>query len=119
MLLTIHLYIERARPILEARSNRPDERWLWLGERGQRVTAKALSRRVRQLTSRHLDRSMSMHLFRDSAATAIAVHDSTHIGIVASVLQHARHDTSERRYNQARSFDAFRRYQDLVESTKK
>ena len=115
--LTSHLdfYIEVARQVLLARSNKPDARWLWLGAEGAPMTAKSLSRRVAELTKEYLGKRMSAHLFRDAGATAVALHDGANVGIVASVLGHSTEKTAERYYNQARSFDAYRRYHDLVE----
>lgn len=107
-------YIEVARPVLWARSNKVDEGWLWLGAGGLPMTGKSLSRRVRQLVDEHLGRAMSAHLFRDAAATTVALRDPAHIGIVADVLGHARQETSERYYNQARRIDAGRRYQEFL-----
>jgi|SRR5271165_3408297 len=111
----LDFYIKVARPVLLARSNKPDARWLWLGAEGLPMTAKSLSRRVAQLTEEHLGRRMSAHLFRDASATAVTLRDGANVGIVASVLGHSTEKTAERYYNQARSFDAYRRYHDLVE----
>ncbi len=107
-------YVGVARPVLVARSSKADEGWLWLGAEGERMTGKSISRRVRELTTKHLDRAMSLHLFRDSAATTVAVHASAKIGIVGDVLGHARHETSEKHYNQAKGVEAARRYQGLL-----
>lgn len=109
------LYVHHARPILFARANKPDKGWLWLGAEGERMTGKALSRRLRALILEHLGRPMSAHLFRDCAATGIALRSPRDIGIVAPVLGHTRHETSEQYYNQAKSFEAFRRHQELIE----
>lgn len=109
------LYVHHARPIIVDRANAVDEGWLWLGAKGERMTGKALSRRVRALVLEHLGRPMSAHLFRDCAATGIALRSPRDIGIVAPVLGHARHESSERHYNQAKSFAAFRRHQELIE----
>ena len=78
------------------------------------MTGKALSRRVRELVMKHLGRPMSLHLFRDSAATTVAVHDSAKIGIVGGLLGHARHETNEKHYNQAKGIEAGRRYHGLL-----
>jgi hypothetical protein len=88
--LSLHLdfYVEVARAALQARSGKPDEGWMWLGAEGKPLTGKAISRRMRQLTTKHLGRAMSLHLFRDRAATTVAVHDSAHIGIVGDLLGH-------------------------------
>ena len=79
------------------------------------MTAKSLSRRVAELTKEHLGKRMSAHLFRDAGATAVALHDGANVGIVASVLGHSTEKTAERYYIQAQSFDAYRRYHELVE----
>jgi integrase/recombinase XerC len=114
--LTPHLgfYVEAARPILLARSDKPDAGWFWLGAEGAPMTAKSLSRRVAQLTEEHFGKHMSAHLFRDASATAVALRDGANVGIVTSVLGHSTEKTAERYYNQARRFDAFRRYHDAV-----
>ena len=95
--LTPHLdfYFEVARRALQARWL-VGRGWLWPGAEGEHMTGKSISRRVRQLVTRHLGRAMSLHLFRDSAATTVAVHDSAHIGIVGDLLGHTRHETSEK-----------------------
>ena len=110
----LHYYVDVARPVLQARSGLPDEGWLWLGAEGERMTGKSISRRVRELVTKHLGRPMSLHLFRDSAATTVAVHASAKIGIVGDVLGHTRHETSEKHYNQAKGVEAARRYHGLL-----
>ena len=78
------------------------------------MLGKSLSRHIRELTGKHLGRSMSAHLFRNSAATNIAVRHSAHIEIVGQVLGHTRHATAERRYNQAGSSEAIHHNQELL-----
>jgi integrase/recombinase XerD len=107
-------YVKVARPVLAARANKVDEGWLWLGAEGLPMTGKSLSRRVRELVDEHLGRAMSAHLFRDAAATTVALRNPALIGILADVLGHARLETSERYYNQARRIDACRRYQEFL-----
>jgi integrase/recombinase XerC len=53
-------------------------------------------------------------LFRDCVATDIAIIDPSHIGIVKAILGHTTLATSEKYYNQATSFHAARRMQDVV-----
>ena len=83
---------------------------LWLGAEGEPVTGKAISRKLRQLITRHLGRAMSLHLFRDGATTTVAVEASAEIGIAGDLLGHADPKTSEKYYNQARGVEASRRY---------
>jgi integrase len=53
---------------------------------------------------------MTPHLFRDAAATAIAIHDPEHVNNIMPVLGHATLTTSEQHYNQAQGLEAGRRY---------
>ncbi len=53
-------------------------------------------------------RPINPHLFRDCAATSIAIDDPVHVGIAARVLGHRTGSTTERFYNQARSIEASR-----------
>ncbi len=54
-------------------------------------------------------------LFRDCAATSIAIEAPDHVGIIMPVLGHARATTGERYYNQARSLEAARRFQAVID----
>jgi integrase/recombinase XerD len=110
--LTPHLdlYCETARQTLGRRADAPDGGSLWLGAEGEPVTGKAISRKLRQLITRHLGRAMSLHLFRDGATTTVAVEASAEIGIAGDLLGHADPKTSEKYYNQARGVEASRRY---------
>lgn len=107
-------YRETAREVMLRRSNEPDAGWLWLGAEGEPMTGKAMSRRLRQIITRHLGRAMSLHLFRDGATTTLAVEASESVGIAGDLLGHTDERTSERHYNQARGIDAARRYQTLL-----
>ena len=55
-------------------------------------------------------RSVSPHLFRDAAATSIAVDNPNHIGDASLVLGHADHRMTEKHYNHARSLEASRKH---------
>ena len=61
-------------------------------------------------TRREFGRGLSPHMFRDAAATAIAVDNPKHIGDASLVLGHAGHRMTEKHYNHARSLDASRRH---------
>jgi integrase len=56
-------------------------------------------------------KAMSPHLFRDAAATSIAIDDPQHIGMTRNILGHSKLSTSQRYYNQARMIDAGRSHQ--------
>lgn len=110
----LDFYLDATRPVLQWRSDQPDQGWLWLGAEGEPMTGKSMSRRVRQLITRHLGRAMSLHLFRDGATTTVAVHASADIGIAGDLLGHADDRTSEEHYNQAGGVEAARRYHELL-----
>lgn len=84
----MRLYLDRARPAL-MRGGKPDDGSLWIGRRGRPMAPPNITIRITQITKRHLGRAVSPHLFRDCAATDIAIHDPQHIGITKDVLGHA------------------------------
>ena len=53
---------------------------------------------------------MTPHLFRDAAATSIAIHDPEHVTNIMPVLGHSTLTTCERHYNQAQGLEAGRRW---------
>ena len=54
------------------------------------------------------------HLFRDCAATNIAIDDPDHIGIVWRLLGHRTPATTEKYYNLAGAVEASRRFQNTL-----
>jgi integrase len=54
------------------------------------------------------------HLFRDCAATSIALEDPVHVRIASQILGHRSVASTERYYNQAQTIDAARHYQDFL-----
>ena len=107
-------YVEKAREVLRRRDGGPDEGWLWIGRRGCRMQDHDISQRVARVTTQRLGRTISPHMFRDCVATEIAIHDPQHVGITKTVLGHATLASSQKYYNQAGSFAASRRYQDVL-----
>jgi integrase len=66
---------------------------------------------ISQLTKERFGHVVNPHLFRDSAATSIAIEDPEHVLIVRNVLGHSSLRTAERYYMHARTLEASRRYQ--------
>jgi integrase len=62
-------------------------------------------------TAKAFGRSVNPHLFRDCAATSIAIEDPERVRIASQILGHRSAATTERYYNQAQAIDAARRYQ--------
>jgi integrase len=82
---------------------------VWISEVGTHLTQESLACRVVKHTKAAFGRSVSPHLFRDAAATSIAVDNPKYIGDASLVLGHAGHKTTQKHYNHARSLDASRR----------
>ena len=92
---------------------------LWLSQYGSQQSSKSIAYNIGRWTEAEFGRSLNPHLFRDCAATSIAVEDPQHINIIASVLGHASLATSQEYYNQARSIDASRRYLSCLQRLKR
>lgn len=106
-------YLDQVRPFL-LRSSIPDEGWLWIGRQGRRMPADDISIRVTKTTRKHFERDLSPHLFRDCAATEVALERPELIGIAKHVLGHMTLASSQKFYNQATSFTAFSRHADVI-----
>jgi site-specific recombinase XerD len=85
---------------------------LWISERATQLKASATNYRINTVTRRELGSAINPHLFRDCAATSVALDDPEHVRIIASLLGHSSLATSERHYNQAHALQALRRYQE-------
>ncbi len=105
-----HTYLEVHRPALLADTETPV---LWLGRKGP-LTVSGITQVIRAVSERELGMALNPHLFRDCAATMVATQDPEHARIIASILGHARPETSERYYNHAQSMAAGRAYQEIV-----
>ena len=110
-------YLSQHRPILAAmrgRWSRPPGGALWLSTDGSPMTRIAIYDRIIARTREGLDRPVNPHLFRDCAATSIAIEDPFHVRVATRLLGHRTAATTERYYNQAHSIEAARRHQELM-----
>jgi integrase/recombinase XerD len=81
---------------------------LWLSMHGPPMTDNGIYDRIVARTREGLGQPINPHLFRDCAATSIAIDDPAHVGIASRLLGHRTGSTTERYYNQARSVEASR-----------
>jgi integrase len=112
-------YLSHYRPMLAQRAgrwnrNRVATTALWISKDGSAMTEIAIYFRVTKLTQKRFGHVVNPHLFRDCAATAIAIEDPEHVRCTMAILGHARLATSEKYYNQAGSLEASRRLQHHV-----
>ena len=102
-------YLAVHRPVLAAlrgRWHQPAGTALWLSAHGSPITEMTFYDRIRQLTAAAFGAAVNPHLFRDAAATSLAIQDPAQVRIAAQILGHASFATTERYYNLARSLDA-------------
>lgn len=108
------VYIKELRPLLLSRVHGPDEGWLWIGRRGRPLQPNDITKNITTTTMRHLARPVSPHLFRDCAATDIALLIPEHVGITKPILGHATLASSQKSYNQATNFTAVGRLDAVI-----
>jgi integrase len=92
---------------------------LWLSMHGLPMTDNGIYTRIVARTREGLGRPINPHLFRDSAATSIAIGDPAHVGVASRLLGHRSGSTTERYYNQARSIEASRLMQNHLLALRK
>jgi integrase len=109
-------YLSHYRPLLAQRTGRWNRSRtataaLWISQDGSAMTEIAIYFRIMKLTKKRFGQVVNPHLFRDSAATSIAIEDPEHVRCTMVVLGHGTLATSEKHYNQAGSLEATRRLQ--------
>jgi hypothetical protein len=75
---------------------------LWLPAARGRLSAGTLAFHVTELTRAAFGRPVNLHLFRNCAATSLAIEDLGHTRLAAQVLGHVTFTTTEKHYNLAR-----------------
>jgi integrase/recombinase XerD len=106
-------YLNVHRPLLSATNRRwakPIDNALWVSSHGSPMTEMAIYDRIRKHTRLAFGAAINPHLFRDAAATTLAIADPAHVRVAAPLLGHRTFTTTERFYQQAQSFDAHRAY---------
>jgi integrase/recombinase XerD len=98
--------------IVALRGSRSDV--VWLSMHGSPLTDNAIYIRIVARTREGLGQAVNPHLFRDCAATSVAIEDPAHVGIASRLLGHRTGSTTERYYNQARSVEASRLMQKFL-----
>lgn len=92
---------------------------LWITRYGEPMTAKAIHVAVTRTTERAFGRSINPHLFRDCAATFVALEDPEHIGVVSPLLGHVDPRAAEQHYIQANQIVAGRRLRTSLAQARK
>ena len=107
----LRTYLSVYRPVLAAGNGR----WakavgdaLWVSKDGSPMTQMAIYDRVRARTKDAFGKAINPHLFRDAAATTLAIADPQHVRVAAPLLGHRTFTTTERYYVQAKGLEAHR-----------
>jgi integrase/recombinase XerD len=113
----IDRYLDHHRPVLLTRGGRESPAVcgaLWVSEAATPLDPGSIPNRIKKHTRAAFGRHLSPHLFRDCAATTIAIDDPKHARSIMNILGHSTLATSEKHYNQARSLEASRRYLGVI-----
>nr|WP_241741539.1 tyrosine-type recombinase/integrase [Gemmobacter straminiformis] len=87
---------------------------LWVSERGTPMAARTIHDAVTSSTEAAFGQPINAHLFRDCAATFVALEDPEHIGVVSPLLGHIDPRAAEQHYIQANQIVAGRRLRSSV-----
>jgi integrase/recombinase XerD len=118
----LETYLRVHRPVLLSCGGRrapASTKALWLSQYATAMGKAAITYWIRRHTKEAFGAAMGPHLFRDAAATAVAIYAPEHVLIIKAILGHASIRTAERHYNQARGLEASRRYHGTIEERRK
>jgi integrase/recombinase XerD len=106
--LTPHIarYLEVYRPLL-LKGAKSETRRLWIAQ-GDPMVPGSIYFQIRRRTKEAFGHRINPYLFRDCAATSIAIEDPEHVRIAAMILGHTSLSTTEKHHNQARMLTAAR-----------
>jgi integrase/recombinase XerD len=113
----LRTYLQAYRPILLSRKGRwskPVCGALLVSRDGSPMTQMAIYDRIRARTKEAFGMAINPHLFRDAAATTMAIGDPEHVRISAPLLGHRSFATTERYYRQAQGYEAQRAYHRVI-----
>jgi integrase len=95
---------------LVRKTSKPIGNALWVSSHGTPMSAMEVYNRIRKHTQEAFGAPINTHLFRDAAATTLAIADPENVRVAAPLLGHRTFTTTERYYQQAKSFEAHRQY---------
>jgi integrase/recombinase XerD len=122
LIAALEIYLSCHRPVLAEcyEPGRPAAgQALWLSRGGGAMSRNRIYDRITKLTLKNLGRSVNPHLFRDCAATSLAIEDPRHVRIASTLLGHRRFATTERFYIQANNIEASRIMQNFLLSLRR
>lgn len=121
LLQQLKIYLDRHRPVLAAQIHRwtADTRnHLWVSAHGSPMTEVAIYDAIRRRTAEAFGTAINPHLFRDEAATALALHTPATVRSAAPLLGHRQLATTERYYQQAQTLEAQKAFAQMIEEVR-
>ncbi len=109
-------YLDHVRPRLLGNK---ESRRLWITINGDAMARNTVYGAIVKTTKQLLGVAINPHLFRDCAATTIAIQDPEHIGIASQILGHVDPATTDRHYIQANSLIAGRTLRRSIDSLRR
>jgi len=88
--------------------------YFWASREGGSLSKGAIGRAISQRTRDAFGTPINPHLFRDCAATSLALYDPEHVYTAATLLGHSTLETTNRHYNQATTFQAAQELQQTL-----
>jgi integrase/recombinase XerD len=92
---------------------------LWVSAEGGPLSEPMLGHLVKQRTRAAFGRAVNPNLFRDAAATSLALEDPARVRMAAQVLGHGSFATTERHYNLARGEEAAGRWHQALDGLRR
>ena len=117
----LETYLAVHRPVLMAQSGRwtkPIDDHLWVSSEASPQTQMSIYQQITKRTKEEFGVSINPHLFRDAAATTIAMEDPTHVGIGTRVLNHKSARTTEKYYQQAEQQRAHTEFSEFIRASR-
>lgn len=109
-------YIRRVRPRL-LDSNKTGR--LWISNIRTPLSENVIRHHICKHTKAAFGTAISPHLFRDCAATSVAIEDPEHVRIATAILGHHSPKTAQKFYDQSRMLSAGRHYQSALKKLRR
>jgi integrase/recombinase XerD len=95
------------------------EKMVWISRDGRAMEPAGIREAIYKETESAFGVAINPNLFRDCAATTIAIDGPAHAHCIAKILGHSSMATSERHYNHANSIEAGNQYQAVLDNCRK
>jgi site-specific recombinase XerD len=92
---------------------------LWITKQGRAMRPFSIHQRISRLTRRLFGTAMSVHRFRHSLATSIAIERPEQVRMAMPLLGHRQFSTTDRYYITGQSLAASRAHNSLIEGLKR